>query len=299
MTPSNLVNILSQCSILAIVASGLCFIVAIGGIDLSLTFSYDLGALVSILLMSMGLPWYVAFASGILAGAMLGVLNGFLVTKAKIPIFIATLGTMYIGESVQKIVTQGGQPIYLPDMPEAFKFLGKGSLLVINTPDGRIDFKFAILIAVIVAIIVHIILSKTTFGRKLFTIGAQPEAAVLCGVPTNRYIVIAFIICGAICAFGGMVNSSMLTSYLPSSGKYYLMDAIGAVFIGCTLNKRGFANISGTMVGVMFFGIISNGLNLLNIPFSWQSVARGLLILIILALDSYKKNVVINKKPRR
>ncbi|MEG1180242.1 MAG: ribose ABC transporter permease, partial [Oscillospiraceae bacterium] len=98
LTPSNLVNILSQCSILAIVASGLCFIVAIGGIDLSLTFSYDLGALVSILLMSMGLPWYVAFASGILAGAMLGVLNGFLVTKAKIPIFIATLGTMYIGE---------------------------------------------------------------------------------------------------------------------------------------------------------------------------------------------------------
>lgn len=295
LMPSNIANIFSQSAILAIVASGLIFIVAIGGIDLSLTFAYDLGAMLSIILMANGAPWFAAIIAGIIGGAIIGVINGFLVVKAKIAIFIATLGIMYIGESVQKIVTKGGQPIYLPRMPEIFKFMGKGSILIINTPEGRFDFKFSIVLAAIIVAIVHFVLAKTSFGRKLFSIGAQPEASALCGVPIARYTFYAFMICGTICAFGGMVNASMLTAYLPNSGKYYLMDAIGAVFIGCTLNKRGFANIPGTMLGVIFFGIVSNGLNLMNVPFSWQSVARGLLIFIILALDSYKKAVLIKK----
>lgn len=296
LQPSNLVNILSQSSILAIVAAGLCFIVTIGGIDLSFTISYDIGAMVSVMLMAAGIPWYIALIAGFAAGALLGVVNGTLVVKAKIAIFIATLGMMYIGESAQKIFTQGGQPIYLPSMPEAFKFMGKGNVLTVIGDGFRLDFRFSIIIAAIVVLLVYFVLQRTTFGRKLFAIGSQRDAASLAGVPVGRYTFYAFVICGAISAFGGMLNASTYTAFLPISGKYYLMDAIGAVFVGCTLNKRGYVNIGGTMLGVIFFGMISNGLNLLGIAFEWQSVARGVLIFIIIAMDAYKKASLMKKK---
>lgn len=295
LQPSNLVNILSQSSTLAIVAAGLCFIVAIGGIDLSLTFSYDLGAMVSIMLMAAGVPWFLSLLAGIGAGMLVGAINGTLVVKAKIAIFIATLGMMYIGESVQKIFTQGGQPVYLPNMAEPFKFLGKGNVLTVIGQDFRLDFRFSIVVAILVVVFVYFLLQRTAFGRKLFSIGAQKEASSLSGVPVGRYTFYAFIICGAICAFGGMMNASTYTAFLPISGKYYLMDAIGAVFVGCTLNKRGYVNIGGTMLGVIFFGMISNGLNLLGIAFEWQSVARGALIFVIIAMDAYKKAVMLKK----
>lgn len=296
LQPSNLVNILSQSSILAIVACGLCFIVAIGGIDLSLTFSYDLGAMVSVMLMSAGIPWFIALLLGICAGILLGVVNGTLVVKAKIAIFIATLGMMYIGESVQKILTHGGQPVYLPGMDDAFQFMGRGNVLTIIGDGYRLDFRFSIILAAIVIVAVYLVLQRTNFGRKLTAIGSQKEAATLCGVPVAKYTFLAFIICGGICAFSGMVNASTYTAYLPNSGDYYLMDAIGAVFVGCTLNRRGYVSIGGTVLGVIFFGMISNGLNLLGIAFEWQSVARGVLIFLIIAMDAYKKASLLKSK---
>ncbi len=294
----NLVNVLSQSSILAIVAAGLCFVVAIGGIDLSLTFSYDLGAMVSVMLMLSGISWVVALLVGLAVGAGLGMLNGTLVVKAKIPIFIGTLGVKYIGDSVQRLLSNGGQPIYMPRMPDAFAFLGKGSALTIINDSMRLDFRFSIILACIVLAAVSFTLNRTSFGRKLYTIGSQRDAAAYCGVPVGRYTFYAFILCGVICAFGGMVNAASYTAYLPHSGQYYLMDAIGAVFVGCTLNKKGYVNIGGTILGVLFFGMISNGLNLMGIEFAWQGVARGLLIFLIIVMNAIRRNSLLTAKKK-
>jgi len=291
-TTANLTNILSQISLLTLVATGLCFAVASGGIDLSVAVAFDLGSMAAIMILKLGFGWYAAIAAALVTGALIGIFNSFLVLKARITMFLATLGTLFIGESIEKIVTTGGSSIYLPGMDEVFKFLGRGSLFVLQQTGGRIDLKFSVLLAIIVAGIGHFILSRTTFGRGLYALGSQQGVALLSGVPVSRYTTYALILCSSICAFAGLVSSSVLTAYVPLNGRYYLMDAIGAVFIGSTLHQKGFANIPGTLVGVLFYGIIANGLNLIGINFYWQSVARGLLIFVILALDSYRVNHV-------
>lgn len=283
----NLSNVLSQSSVLAIVAVGLCFVVASGGIDLSVAVSFDIGAMTAVLLLKSGAGWLPSMLIGLAAGALVGLLNSLLVVKAKIAPFLATLGTLFIGESMEKIVTKGGEPVYFPGMSEAFKWLGRGSLFVWESGDGtRIDFKFSIVIAAAVAAAAYFLLSRTVLGRYLHAIGAQKEAAALSGVPVKRYTAYAFVLCGLICSLAGMIGSSVLTSYVPMSGRYYLMDAIGAVFIGSMLHRKGYVNVPGTLVGVLFFGILANGLNLSGIHFYWQSVVRGGVIFAILALNS-------------
>ncbi|WP_102346217.1 ABC transporter permease [Bacillus sp. Marseille-P3661] len=289
LTASNWANILSQSSILAIVAIGLCFVVASGGMDLSIAVSFGIGSMVAVILLKAGVGWFLAIPIALIAGAIIGLINAFLVVKVKITPFLATLGTLFIGESVEKIVTRGGEAIYFPGMDEVFKYLGRGSALLILTDAGRIDFKFSIVLALILAVIAHFLLNRTIFGRHLYALGAQKEASLLSGVPVHRYTVYAFVLCGVICALAGMVGSSVLTSYVPLSGRYYLLDAIGAVFIGSTLHRQGFANIPGTLIGVLFFGVVSNGLNMAGIDFYWQSVARGALIFIILAFAANRK----------
>ncbi|MBS4206531.1 ABC transporter permease [Bacillus sp. FJAT-50079] len=293
ITPSfvgwtNIANILSQSAILALVAIGLTFVIASGGIDLSVAAYYDVGALVSIISLQAGLGWIPALLLGIVAGALVGAFNGAFVVITKINPFLVTLGTLFIIESVEKIITTGGESIYLSRMDDLFKWLGQGSILLITTASGgRIDFKFSIILVIVIGVIAHMLLKKTIFGRRLFALGFQKEAAALSGVPVGRYTIYAFIVCAVICSFAGMIGASVLSSFTPGSGRYYLLDAIGAVFIGSTLHKRGSANILGTLIGVLIFITVSNGLNIAGVNYYWQNVARGILIFGILLLDSY------------
>lgn len=287
LNPGNLVNILSQSSILALVAVGLCLVIATGGLDLSVAVAFDIGGMVSVLLLQGGFGWLIAIIFGLLAGVVIGAFNSFLVLKIKITVFLATLGTLFIVQSIERIITEGGTPVYLPDMDGVFKFLGRGSVFVIQR-GSQIDFKFSIVITLLVALFIHLLLKRTVFGRYLYAIGSQKEAAELSGVPVGRYTLYAFVLCSVICSFAGIIGASALTSYVPLSGNYYLMDGIGAVFIGSTLNEKGFVDIPGTLIGVLFYGIVSNGLSLVGINFYWQSVAHGLLMFSILILNSYR-----------
>ncbi len=138
---NNLVNILSQASMLMFVATGLTFIVVIGGVDLSIAAAYGLAGLVSVSMLQSGMNWFAALLGGIFICVLLGLINSFLVVKVRISVWLATLGTLFIGESIEKIFTRGGAPIYLPKMHEAFQFLGRGSvLLIFSKTMGRIDF---------------------------------------------------------------------------------------------------------------------------------------------------------------
>ncbi|WP_453996040.1 ABC transporter permease [Bacillus nitroreducens] len=293
LSMNNLANILSQSAVLALVAIGLCFIVTSGGIDLSIAVSFDLGAMVAVIALQSGLGWIPAILLGLTAGATVGLFNSFFVVKLKISAFLVTLGTLFIGESIEKIFTRGGEPIYLPGMDEAFQFLGRGSFLVFESSTGAVaNFKFSILLALFIAVVAHFTLKRTVYGRKLYAIGSSQEAARLSGIPVGRYTIYAFVITGVICALAGIIGSSVLTAFTPLSGRYYLMDAIGAVFISSTLSRQARVNIPGTIIGVLFFGIVANGLNLMGISYYWQGVVRGILIFLILAGNS----IITNKR---
>ncbi|SDJ16123.1 ABC transporter permease [Paenibacillus naphthalenovorans] len=297
---SNLSNILSQSAVLALVAVGLCFVIASGGIDLSIAVSFDIGAMVAVMLLKAGFGWLPAITIALAAGVLVGLFNSLLIVRVRLSPFLVTLGTLFIGESIEKIFTRGGEPVYFPGMSEVVKFLGRGSVFVFTGEDGgRIDIKFSIIIAIAAAIGAHFLLNRTVFGRHLYALGDQKEAAVLSGVPVNKYTVYAFVLSGVICSFAGIIGSSVLTSFVPLSGRYYLLDAIGAVFIGSALNRQGHANIPGTLIGVLFFGVVSNGLNLSGINFYWQSVARGVLIFLILSWDSLAKKRRISSSKSR
>lgn len=289
LTLRNLSSVLNQSAILLLVAVGMCFTVVCGGTDLSVAATYGLGAMVAVFGLQRGLPTPVCIVLSLVTGALFGLLNSFLIVKVKISIWLTTIGTLFIGESIERIATRGGTAIYMSSVPTAYSYIGQG--FVIAAGDLRV--KFCIVMALIIALIAHFVLSKTTYGRRLYATGVQYHAAKLSGVPVKKCMTLAFVISGICCCMAGVVTSANMSSYIPLGGRYYLLDSMGAVFIGSTLNKRGFANIPGTIIGVLFFGILSNGMNLLGLHFYWQSVARGAMIFAILAVDSYRRSKMV------
>jgi len=300
LTLSNITTVLSQSSVLLLVSIGMCFVVISGGTDLSVAATYGLGGMVTVLCIQAGLPAPAAFLLAVLTGAIYGLINSFLILKVHITVWLTTLGTLFIGESIEKIVTKGGTPIYLSKVGGLFDYIGMGTLYSSQSESGVVTIKFSIILAIIVALIADFLLRKTVFGRNLYAAGLQRGAAKLAGVPVDKCVALAFVISGMCCSLGGIIGTSVLSSYIPVNGRYYLLDAIGTVFIGSTMHNRGFANIPGMLAGVLFFGLLTNGLNLLGVHFYWQNVVRGLLILLILAMDAYRRNralsVVKNKK---
>ncbi len=289
LTLSNLCSVLNQSALLMLVATGMCLTVVAGGTDLSVAATYGLGAMAAVLCLEAGLPVGVAILAAILLGVLYGLFNSLLIVKVKISIWLASIGTLFIGESIERIVTKGGTAVYMTDVPAAYSFIGKGVLF----EAGDFSVKFSIVLALIVALAAHFLLSRTVYGRQLYATGQQVRAARLSGVPVDKFMTIAFVIAGVCCALSGVVSSATMSSYIPLGGRYYLLDSMGAVFIGSTLNKRGFANIPGMLIGVLFFGLLSNGMNLMGLHFYWQSVARGGMIFLTLALDSYRRSNLV------
>ncbi len=286
---SNLSTILNQTAILMLVSVGMCFAVVGGGTDLSVAATYGLGAMVAVLGLQAKLPPVVCILLALLTGAVYGLINSFLIVRVKISIWLATIGTLFIGESIERIVTKGGTAIYMTRVPEAYSFIGQGFLF----RAGDFSLKFCVVLALVVVLIAHFVLAHTNYGRRLYATGIQYKAAELSGVPVKHCMTIAFVIAGVCCCMAGMVSSSNMSSYIPLGGRYYLLDSMGAVFIGSTLDKRGLSNIPGTVIGVLFFGMLSNGMNLLGLHYYWQSVARGALIFAILAVDSYRRSKMV------
>lgn len=290
---SNIASVLNQASVLLLVSVGMCFVVISGGTDLSVAAAYGLGGMIPVLCIQVGMNHILAFLIALAAGAVFGLINSFLILKVHISVWLTTLGTLFIGESIERIVTKGGMPIYLSNVTGPFRDIGCGNVLEIErATGGNITIKFSIIFALVITLIAHFVLKKTVFGRHLYAAGLQREASVLAGVSSWKCVTAAFVISGVCCAMGGIIGSSILSSYIPVNGRYYLLDAIGTVFIGSTMNKRGFANIPGMLAGVLFFGFMTNGLNLIGIQFYWQSVVRGGMILLILAIDAYQRNVL-------
>lgn len=279
LTPANLANVLvNNVALLAIVALGMTLVVASGGIDLSVGTAVDMASMVFIMAMAAGLALASGLGLGLAAATLVGLLNGLLITRLRISPFLATLGVLFIGQSVQQLATNGGQPIYLVTSAaaEAFAFIGHGRLLGIPLPLWVVGIAY---------VAIHLLLNDTPFGRHVRALGAQPGVAWYSGLRTRQDTAMVHALCSFLCGLAGIIVSCTVRSYVPLSGNAFLLDAIGATFIGTTLSARHRPNVLGTLLGVVLLGTVKNGLLLIGWNFYWQQVGTGVLIFLILAVS--------------
>lgn len=272
----NLVNIVEGSAILMIVALGMTLIVATGGIDLSVGIALDFGAAFAVVAMrSYGFDWVSAAAIGVAGGSIVGLLNASLVVGLRISPFLATLGTFFIGSSVQRIFTGGGGPISHRSMPQEFRDLAVGDVFGIPTE---------VVIALVLAAAYYVVLERSIWGRRIHAMGMQRSAALVAGIRVNRILVICFVAASMTCAVGGLIAAASIRMFTPLSGFSYLLDAIAAVFIGAAIHPRGRPNVPGTVVGVLFLGVVVNGLNLMGLNFNVKDALAGIFLVAALAL---------------
>lgn len=276
---SNLLNVVEGSMILLVVALALTLVVASGGIDLSVGIALDFGAWFAVVAMlTFKLPWGLAVIVALLGGALVGAINAFLIVKLGVTPFLATLGTFFIGRSAQQIGTGGGANINFRQAPEAFQSLATGKVLGIPSE---------VLIGAAVLLLFYALLERLTHGKRIHAMGLQNSAALVAGLRTKRYRAFVYIFAGAICAIGGILLTAGLRIFTPQAGFAYLLDAIAAVFIGASMHPRTRPNVPGTLIGVLFLGMVGNGLDLLGLDFNLKAALRGLTLLLALALAYY------------
>lgn len=279
LTLENLLAIGLQMSVVAIMALGQVIIIIAGGIDLSIGSVLGLAGVVACMALRAGQPFVVAVLAALLAGILFGLLNGFFVTRGKLPPFIATLGTMGIARGIALIITDG-VPIF--GLPASFAALGGGRLLQL--------VPMPVVITAVAAVFTHFMLAHTLLGRHAYAIGGNAEAARLAGVPVARVKLILYTFCGTTCGLAGLILSSRLNSGQPTAGTGYELDVIAACVIGGASLSGGEGTIGGALIGALIMGVLRNGCNLLDISAFWQQVAIGAIIIAAVFIDQTRRN---------
>ena len=276
--PENISNILNQVSINVIIAFGMTLVILIKGIDLSVgSIASVSGVVIALLILNMKVPLPLAVLLTLVAGFLTGAANGALISMLRVPPFIATLASMAIFRGLAFILTDGKAKFVNAD---TFKFLGNGFI-------GPVPA--AVILILILLVFFHFLLAKTVFGRRLYFLGGNEEAARLAGINPIKLRFLVFSIAGACSAMGGILLASRLGSGSPNVGVGYEMDAIAATIVGGTSFSGGKGTIVGTFIGALIMGVISNGMNLLGISPYMQYVAKGSIILLAVIIDSLKK----------
>ncbi|MEW6511424.1 MAG: ribose ABC transporter permease [Bacteroidota bacterium] len=280
-TPDNLLNVTLQASITAIIAAGMTFVILTGGIDLSVGSIVAFAGIITAGVLKVDLPAGVALALalavGLGAGALAGAFAGFCITKFNITPFIVTLATMTIARGGAFVVTDG-RPVW--ELPEIFAFLGNGRILAVPVPS---------IIMALTFIASHIVLTRTRFGRHVYAVGGNIEAARLAGIRTHGVLNRVYILSGMLAALSGILLASRMNSGQPMAGMSYELDVIAAVVVGGTSLSGGKGSIVGTFIGAMLIAVLRNGLNLLNVGSYVQQVIVGAVILLAVMVDQLRR----------
>lgn len=278
-TGGNAVSVLSAASLVAIAACAMTVVVRGGGIDLSIGVAVDLAALGATALIADGYVTWFAVVVGVAFGTLAGVVNALLVTVLRIRAFLATLSVWFVGTSVQQLLTDGGTPIYLrrPATPDSFAALGSATVAGVPLP---------VVVAAGVAVVTWLLLDRTRWGRVVTAAGEQRTATTIAGRATRPALGAAFVVAAAIASVAGVLLASRSYGFVGGSGQAYVLDAIGAVFIGATLSRYGRPNVLGTLVGVLVFTILSNGLALLGVSYYYDGLVRGVVLVALLVTAS-------------
>ncbi|NNN44867.1 ribose ABC transporter permease [Vibrio sp. 1-1(7)] len=280
-TVDNILNILRQTSVNAIIAVGMTLVILTAGIDLSVGSVLALCGAFAASLIALEVPVLVAVPTALLAGAMLGGISGIIIAKGKVQAFIATLVTMTLLRGVTMVYTDG-RPIStgFTDTADAFAWFGTGYALGIPVP---------VWMMVIVFAAAWYLLNHTRFGRYVYAMGGNESAARLSGINVDRVKIGVYAICGLLSALAGIIVTSRLSSAQPTAGMGYELDAIAAVVLGGTSLMGGKGRIMGTLIGALIIGFLNNALNLLDVTSYYQMIAKAVVILLAVLVDNKNK----------
>lgn len=278
----NVINILRASGFTLISVVGMSMILIIGGLDLSIGSVYALSALICGMCMTtMQLPVPIAILAGLIVGLLCGAVSGILVVYADIPAMIATLGMQYVARGLVSALTKG-VPIY--PLPDAFVSIESTKLF------GSVPIVVPFSIAL--AIIAHLTLAKTVFGRSVYAIGGNKEAARISGIHLRKTEMTIYILMGGFASLAGILMSSRLGSAEPSTGTGLEMKVICAAVIGGISVAGGMGTMLGAMLGALFMEALTNSLTVMKISVYWQNVVFGVVLILSVLLDQYKRAMI-------
>lgn len=279
LKPVNLVNIVRQTVEIGVMAIGMSFLIIAAEMDLSVGSIFGASAMLGALLFKNEVNPTLVFIVMLLAGAAIGLVNGTLVAKAKMPAFIVTLGTMQIFRSIAYAISNGQSISVFPDKAMNSWVFGLGASI------GVIPVQ--VIIMLLLYVIAHIVMSKTKLGFDIYATGGNQKAARLAGINTDRIKIICFMMTGSLCALAGMVSIAYLKSVPTTAGEGREMDVIAAVILGGAALSGGRGTILGTFIGAIIMSVVKNGMVLLSVPVFWQTGFIGVIIILAVLLDTW------------
>lgn len=289
LSPLNLFNILRQVSIYGIIAVGMTFVIITRGIDLSVGSLVALSGIVAAVVAKGGIEgrfmlsadggfsWPIAALAAMAVGTLAGLLQGATVAKLAVPAFVVTLGGMTVFRGLTLAVGNGGP---VSGFDEFFGWWGRGMIGPVPVP---------VIVFAVVALIAHFVLTQTRFGRSVYAVGSNPDAARLSGINTSRVTILVYAMVGFCSGLGGFVLAARLNSAEAVAGTGYELTAIAAVVIGGTSLYGGTGSVIGTVIGALLTGVLLNGLVILNVSPYTQQILVGLIIVAAVAFDSFIK----------
>lgn len=284
MTPRNWINITQQVSILGVVAFTMTVVMVMGDFDLSVGSMASLAGIVAALLFQDEQPIVVAVTAALLAGLFGGLINGLLVSYVGISPFVTSLGTLTIFSGIAFSISQG-KTIFGDAIPEEFSNFARSGIPLGTINEQAVTLPNLTIFALFVLAIIWVVLEQTVFGRRLYAIGGNKEAAQLAGVRVRLLRLIAFAVTGIGAAAAGLMLASRLASANPTQGDGLMLNAIAAVFLGMTMSEEGEPHVLGTLVGVLILGVLANGLTQLKIDSYIQQILTGAIIILAVTLS--------------
>ena len=297
LTIQNILLMTRHVAINAFLAIGMTFVILSGGIDLSVGSILGLCGMIVGALIDIGIPlqifgvviyfhtWFIMLVA-VAAGALIGAVNGLVITKLKVAPFIATLGMLYVARGFALLSNNGSTFPFLTGRSElgntGFPFLGEGDLLGIPVP---------IWLLLVVALLASFVANRTPFGRHVYAVGGNERAASLSGVRVSSIRFWVYVISGGLAAVSGLIVTSQLVAAHPASGETYELNAIAAAVLGGTSLMGGRGTIGGTIIGSFVIGILADGLVMVGVSDFWQMVIKGVVIIVAVAIDQLQVNV--------
>jgi ribose transport system permease protein len=281
LTSTNLFNILRAFSWIAISAFGQCMVIITAGIDLSVGSVMGISGLASAMLMVRGVPVPIAVAGGLLTGLAVGLLNGLMITKGKLPPFIATLGSLLMFRGLCYGLT-GGWPVR--ELPQSFRNLGQYDI-----PIANLNVPLPLIFMLVTAVLVSIFLTRTVWGYRIYAVGGNETATRLSGINTDRTKIMVYALCGFLTAIGGILMTARLGVASPTAANAYELDVIAAAVVGGTSLMGGEGTILGALIGAAIMQVLRNGLVLVGVSAYWLQAVQGFVIVVAIMLDQLRK----------
>lgn len=274
LTVSNVVNIFLYSAVMGVCAAGITMVIIAGGLDISVGSIVALSGMVASLTLAATGSTVLAVVLALLTGAVCGSINGILITRFKIIPIIATLATQSIFRGTALLTTKGQSQLVTVD---GFKVIGRGYI-------GGV-LPWCVVIMLLLFVVVGYVLKYTPFGRKIYAIGGNAEASRLAGMDVKNIRFVLYVICGVCSSLSGIITTSQTGTAIPSSSSGLEMDAIGAAVLGGVSMDGGKGSVFGTLLGVLIFSTLQNGLTLMNVMSFWQTIVKGIVLIIAVMLD--------------